>query len=54
MLNDESGVPNKKVQEILAGRAALPLATREADAQAIRAECYCGSVSDCRSGAEVK
>jgi tRNA1(Val) A37 N6-methylase TrmN6 len=26
MLNDESGVPNKQVQEILAGRGALPLA----------------------------
>jgi tRNA1(Val) A37 N6-methylase TrmN6 len=26
MLNDESGVPNKQVQEILAGRCALPLA----------------------------
>jgi tRNA1(Val) A37 N6-methylase TrmN6 len=27
MLNDESGVPNKQVQEILAGRGNLPLAT---------------------------
>ena len=27
LLNDESGVPNKKVQEILAGKAALPMAT---------------------------
>ncbi|WFU15526.1 methyltransferase [Bradyrhizobium sp. CB3481] len=27
MLNDEPGVPNRKVQEILAGRASLPLAT---------------------------
>jgi tRNA1(Val) A37 N6-methylase TrmN6 len=27
MLNDESGVPNKQVQEILAGRGVLPLAT---------------------------
>jgi tRNA1(Val) A37 N6-methylase TrmN6 len=27
MLNDESGVPNKEVQEILAGKRALPLAT---------------------------
>jgi tRNA1(Val) A37 N6-methylase TrmN6 len=27
MLNDESGVPNKQVQEILSGRAVLPLAT---------------------------
>jgi tRNA1(Val) A37 N6-methylase TrmN6 len=27
MLNDESGVPNKEVQEILAGRGILPLAT---------------------------
>jgi tRNA1(Val) A37 N6-methylase TrmN6 len=26
MLNDESGLPNKQVQEILAGRGALPLA----------------------------
>jgi tRNA1(Val) A37 N6-methylase TrmN6 len=26
MLNDESGVPNKKVEEILAGKGALPLA----------------------------
>jgi tRNA1(Val) A37 N6-methylase TrmN6 len=26
MLNDESGVPNKQVQEILAGKGALPLA----------------------------
>jgi tRNA1(Val) A37 N6-methylase TrmN6 len=26
MLNDESGVPNKRVQEILAGKASLPLA----------------------------
>jgi tRNA1(Val) A37 N6-methylase TrmN6 len=26
MLNDESGVPNKRVQEVLAGRAVLPLA----------------------------
>jgi tRNA1(Val) A37 N6-methylase TrmN6 len=26
MLNDESGVPNKQVEEILAGRGALPLA----------------------------
>jgi tRNA1(Val) A37 N6-methylase TrmN6 len=26
MLNDESGVPNKRVQEILAGKGALPLA----------------------------
>ena len=27
MLNDESGLPNKRVQDILAGNAALPLAT---------------------------
>jgi len=27
MLNDESGVPNKRVQEILAGKGVLPLAT---------------------------
>jgi tRNA1(Val) A37 N6-methylase TrmN6 len=27
MLNDESGVPNKQVQEILAGKGVLPLAT---------------------------
>jgi tRNA1(Val) A37 N6-methylase TrmN6 len=27
LLNDESGVPNKQVQEILMGRTALPLAT---------------------------
>lgn len=27
MLNDESGLPNKRVQEILAGNGALPLAT---------------------------
>jgi tRNA1(Val) A37 N6-methylase TrmN6 len=27
MLNDESGVPNKEVQEVLAGKRALPLAT---------------------------
>jgi tRNA1(Val) A37 N6-methylase TrmN6 len=27
MLNDESGVPNKRVQEILAGKGILPLAT---------------------------
>jgi tRNA1(Val) A37 N6-methylase TrmN6 len=27
MLNDESGVPNKRVQEILAGRESLPLAS---------------------------
>ena len=27
MLNDESGVPNKEVQEILAGKGILPLAT---------------------------
>jgi tRNA1(Val) A37 N6-methylase TrmN6 len=27
MLNDESGVPNNEVQEILAGRGTLPLAT---------------------------
>ena len=27
MLNDESGVPNKEVQEILAGKGSLPLAT---------------------------
>ena len=26
MLNDESGVPNKRVQEILAGKGSLPLA----------------------------
>jgi len=26
MLNDESGVPNKRVQEILAGNGNLPLA----------------------------
>jgi len=26
MLNDESAVPNKQVQDILAGKAALPLA----------------------------
>jgi tRNA1(Val) A37 N6-methylase TrmN6 len=26
MLNDQSGVPNKQVQEILAGKGALPLA----------------------------
>ena len=26
MLNDESGVPNKRVQEILAGNGSLPLA----------------------------
>ena len=26
MLNDESGVPNKRVQEVLAGKATLPLA----------------------------
>ena len=28
MLNDESGVPNKRVQEILAGKGILPLAGR--------------------------
>ena len=28
MLNDESGVPNKRVQEILAGKEILPLASR--------------------------
>jgi tRNA1(Val) A37 N6-methylase TrmN6 len=28
MLNDESGVPNKRVQEILAGKGSLPLANR--------------------------
>ncbi|SDI09125.1 tRNA1(Val) A37 N6-methylase TrmN6 [Bradyrhizobium lablabi] len=28
MLNDESGLPNKRVQEILAGKAILPLANR--------------------------
>ena len=28
MLNDESGVPNKEVQEILAGKGSLPLANR--------------------------
>jgi tRNA1(Val) A37 N6-methylase TrmN6 len=28
MLNDESGVPNKKVQEILVGKGILPLANR--------------------------
>ena len=28
MLNDESGVPNKQVQEILAGKGILPLANR--------------------------
>jgi tRNA1(Val) A37 N6-methylase TrmN6 len=28
MLNDESGLPNKQVQEILAGKGVLPLATR--------------------------
>ena len=27
MLNDESGVPNKRVQEVLAGKGSLPLAT---------------------------
>jgi tRNA1(Val) A37 N6-methylase TrmN6 len=27
MLNDESGVPNKRVQEVLAGNASLPLAS---------------------------
>ena len=27
MLNDESGVPNKQVQEVLAGKAVLPLAS---------------------------
>ena len=27
MLNDESGVPNKEVQEVLAGKGVLPLAT---------------------------
>jgi tRNA1(Val) A37 N6-methylase TrmN6 len=27
MLNDESGVPNKQVQEVLAGKGVLPLAT---------------------------
>jgi tRNA1(Val) A37 N6-methylase TrmN6 len=26
MLNDESGVPNKRVQEVLAGKGILPLA----------------------------
>jgi tRNA1(Val) A37 N6-methylase TrmN6 len=26
MLNDESGAPNKQVQEILAGKGVLPLA----------------------------
>jgi hypothetical protein len=26
MLNDESGVPNKQVQEVLAGKGVLPLA----------------------------
>ena len=30
MLNDESGVPNKQVQEILAGKGVLPLAIPEA------------------------
>ena len=28
MLNDESGLPNKRVQEILAGKGILPLADR--------------------------
>jgi len=28
VLNDESAVPNKQVQDILAGRAVLPLAIR--------------------------
>jgi len=28
MLNDESGVPNKRVQDVLAGKGMLPLATR--------------------------
>jgi tRNA1(Val) A37 N6-methylase TrmN6 len=28
MLNDESGLPNKRVQEILAGKGILPLANR--------------------------
>ena len=27
MLNDESGVPNKQVQEVLAGKGVLPLAS---------------------------
>jgi hypothetical protein len=27
MLNDESGLPNKQVQEVLAGNGVLPLAT---------------------------
>jgi hypothetical protein len=27
MLNDESGLPNKEVLEVLAGNGALPLAT---------------------------
>jgi len=26
MLNDKSGVPNKEVQEVLAGKSGLPLA----------------------------
>jgi hypothetical protein len=26
MLNDESGAPNKRVQEVLAGKGVLPLA----------------------------
>jgi tRNA1(Val) A37 N6-methylase TrmN6 len=36
MLNDESGVPNKQVEEILAGRGNLPLATMRGAASAGR------------------
>ena len=55
MLNDELGVPNKWVQEILAGNGSLPLASRKGRPIArVRSGPYCGSVSDCRFGVEVK
>ena len=56
MLNDESGVPNKEVQEVSGreGRVAACDTVRAVRPLASEQKSYCGSVSDCCSGVEVK
>ncbi len=56
MLNDESGVPNKRVQEILAGKGALPLANRERlrTPSSLEQDAIAEASLICCSGADVK
>ena len=58
MLNDESALPNKQVQDILAGKGVLPLAIPLmgcCDRSSFEQTAYCGSVSELliRRGSEV-